>query len=142
MNTFTHSPADTDRSDADEAAVARVTTALLNAINASNLTGVLAVWSDDGVMMPPHHPSVHGRAALEQYFRDLFSQTRFEFVFNSSRIELAGSVALERIEYTASAWPVEGGPVVRDFGKGLHVYRRQTDGTWKLAQDIWNSDTR
>jgi len=37
-------------------------------------------------------------------------------------------------------WPLEGGPVVQDRGKGLHVYRRQPDGSWKLAQDIWNSD--
>jgi uncharacterized protein (TIGR02246 family) len=142
MNTGSHSPGPPNGLYADEAAIARVTTALLNSINASDLTGVLAVWSDDGVMMPPHHSSVHGRTALEQYFRDLFSRTRFEFVFNSSRIEVSGDLAFERIEYTASAWPVEGGPVVRDVGKGLHVYHRQTDGTWKLAQDIWNSDTR
>jgi ketosteroid isomerase-like protein len=90
--------------------------------------------------MPPHHPSVHGLAALEHYFRDLFSHSRFAFAFSSSRIEMAGDVALERIEYTASAWPLEGGPVVQDRGKGVHVYRRQPDGSWKLAQDIWNSD--
>jgi uncharacterized protein (TIGR02246 family) len=140
MNTGTHSPSDTDHSEADRAAVARATTALFNAVNVSDLTGVLAAWCDDGVMMPPHHPSVHGRAALEEYFRDLFSHSRFAFVFSSSRIELAGDVALERIEYAASAWPTEGGPLVKDVGKGVHVYRRQTDGSWKLAQDIWNSD--
>jgi ketosteroid isomerase-like protein len=27
-----------------------------------------------------------------------------------------------------------------DAGKGLHVYRRQPNGSWKLALDIWNSD--
>jgi hypothetical protein len=75
MNTGTYSPADTDRPDADRAAVARATTALLNAVNASDLTGVLAAWSGDGVLMPPHHPSVHGLAALEHYFRDLFSHS-------------------------------------------------------------------
>jgi len=53
---------------------------------------------------------------------------------------VAGDVAIERVEYTASAWPAEGGPPVQDVGKGVHVYRRQTDGSWKLAQDIWNSD--
>jgi ketosteroid isomerase-like protein len=24
--------------------------------------------------------------------------------------------------------------------KGLHVLRRQTDGSWKIIQDIWNND--
>src|SRR5262245_41614611 len=140
MNTGTYWPADTDRTDADRAAVTQATTALLNAVNASDLTGVLAAWSDDGVLMPPHRPSVRGRAALERYFRDLFSHSRFTFVFGSSHIEVAGDVALARIEYTATAWPRERGSVVEDRGKGLHVYRRQVDGSWKLTHDIWNSD--
>jgi ketosteroid isomerase-like protein len=141
MSTFAQGPDDVDRPDADRAAVAHATTALLNAVNASDLTGVLAAWCDEGVLMPPHHPTVHGRAALEQYFRGLFSHRRFAFAFTSSRIEVVGDLALERVEYRASAWPAEGGPLVQDVGKGLHVYRRQTDGSWKLAQDIWNSDS-
>jgi hypothetical protein len=24
--------------------------------------------------------------------------------------------------------------------KGIHVMKRQPDGTWKIAQDVWNSD--
>jgi hypothetical protein len=29
---------------------------------------------------------------------------------------------------------------MEDVGKGLHVYGRQSDGSWKLTHDIWNSD--
>jgi uncharacterized protein (TIGR02246 family) len=126
--------------DADRSAVAQATTALLNAVNASDLGGVLAIWCDDGVLMPPHHPSVHGRLALERYFGALFSRSRFTFSFTSSRIEVVGDVAFERVEYSVSASPADGGPAVHDAGKGLHIYRRQADGSWKLAQDIWNSD--
>lgn len=46
----------------------------------------------------------------------------------------------ERVEYSASAWQADGGPEVRDRGKGLHVYRGRTNGSWKLDMDIWNSD--
>ena len=140
MSTITQGPFDDDGPDADRAAVAQATTALLKAVNSSDLAGVLAAWCDEGVLMPPHHPSVCGRAALESYFRGLFSRSRFTFAFTLSRIEMVGDVALERVEYTASAWPAEGGPPVQDLGKGVHVYRRQTDGSWKLEQDIWNSD--
>ena len=47
----------------------------------------------------------------------------------------------------SSAWPTppwrgppEAGRAVEDAGKGLHVYRRQSDGSWKLMLDIWNRD--
>jgi len=117
-----------------------VTARLLEAVNSSNLEGVLAVFSDNGVMMPPGHPSVRGHDALVRYFSRLFSERRFTFTFTSSHIEVAGDMAVERVEYTATAWPREGGSPVEDRGKGVHVFRRQADGTWKLVQDIWNSD--
>jgi uncharacterized protein (TIGR02246 family) len=124
---------------ADAAAIALVTTALLDAVNESNLAGVLAVWCDGGVLMPPHHPSVRGRQEIERYFRRLFSMRRFTFAFTSSLIEVFGDVAVERVEYEVAASGTAAGPEVRDVGKGLHLYRRQ-EGAWKLAMDIWNSD--
>ena len=124
---------------ADVAAIGLVTAALLNAVNESSLAGVLAVWSDVGVLMPPHHPSVHGRQEIERYFRRLFNERRFAFVFTSSHIEVCGDVAFERVEYEVTASSAAAGPKLRDVGKGLHVFRRQA-GAWKLAMDIWNSD--
>src|SRR5262245_11163204 len=123
--------------EAEEAAVARSTTALLTAVNNSDVDGVLALWSDDGVLMPPHHSSVYGRAEIERYFTHLFQQRRFKFSFTSSHIQIAGSLAFERVKYVASAWPAQGGPEVRDVGKGLHVYRKQPSGVWTLLADIW-----
>jgi uncharacterized protein (TIGR02246 family) len=124
----------------DHAAVARATAELLDAVNSSDVSRVVSVWAEDGVLMPPHHQSVHGREALEAYFRDLFSRARLRFVFTSSAIELNGATALEHVTYTATAWPTDGRPPRGDRGKGLHVYRRQADHSWKLVRDIWNSD--
>jgi ketosteroid isomerase-like protein len=129
-----------DRVDAEMLAVSQASAALLKAVNGSDLSAVLAQWCDDGVLMPPHHPSVHGRSEIARYFERLFRQNRLKFSFSSSRVEVAGDIALERVEYSASSWSRDGGPEVQDVGKGLHVYRRQANGTWKLAMDIWNSD--
>jgi ketosteroid isomerase-like protein len=115
--------------DADCAAIRRITAELLAAVNASDYGRLLGVWADDGVLMPPTHPAVRGRAALEDHFRAVFSARRFKFSFTFSDIKLAGDTAFERLAYSASS-----------VGKGLHVYRRQADGAWKLALDIWNSD--
>jgi ketosteroid isomerase-like protein len=125
--------------DSEASAVARATAALLNAVNGSDIAGVLVVWSDEGILMPPHHPAVHGRVEIERYFERIFRKSRFRFSFTSSHIEVCGGIAFERVDYTVSVYP-ESGPQTRDAGKGLHVYRRQPDGSWKLALDIWNSD--
>ncbi len=124
----------------DHAAIARVTAELLDAVNSSDVARVTAVWAEDGVLMPPHHPAVHGREALKAYFRDLFSRAKLSFVFTSSTTELAGGTAFEHVTYKATVRAADGRLLREESGKGLHVYRRQSDQAWKLVRDIWNSD--
>jgi len=126
--------------DTDRAEVTRTTAELLAAVNTSDADRCAAVWAADGVLMPPHHPSVQGREAIAQYFRGLFSRSKFRFSFTSSDIHLAGNTALERVTYRATIWPGDDAASIEDAGKGLHVYRRQPDGSWRLTYDIWNSD--
>jgi uncharacterized protein (TIGR02246 family) len=128
-----------DGASRDRAAITSTRAALLAAVNASDADRCSAVWAADGVLMPPHHPAVQGQEAILQYFRTLFSRSRFRFTFTSSHLHLAGDTALERVTYTASIWRDDAGPV-EDDGKGLHVYARQPDGAWRLTHDIWNSD--
>ena len=130
----------TDAAETDRAAIRKTTAEWLAAVNASSVDRCLAVWAADGVLMPPHHPSVQGHEAIGDYFRSVFSRRRFRFTFTSSDIQLAGDTALERVTYTAIMWSENADLPIEDVGKGLHVYRRQSDGSWKLAQDIWNSD--
>jgi ketosteroid isomerase-like protein len=47
--------------DVDRAVIRRLTAELLTAVNASDPGRLLALWADDGVLMPPNQPAVHGR---------------------------------------------------------------------------------
>jgi uncharacterized protein (TIGR02246 family) len=127
-------------STADHAAIHEVATALLTAINAHDVEGILACWAADGILMPPHHPTVEGRAAIAAYFRAVFAHHTLMFAFTKSAVECFDDGAVERLAYTAVATPLDGGPQTETRGKGLHVYGRRPDGTWQLTQDIWNSD--
>jgi ketosteroid isomerase-like protein len=129
-----------DAPDIDRTEVTRTTAELLTAVNSSDADRCSAVWAADGVLMPPHRPSVHGHDAIVEYFRNLFSRNKFRFTFTSSQIHVAGDTATERVTYAAIIWPGDDAPPIEDVGKGLHVYRRQPNGLWKLAYDIWNSD--
>jgi len=129
-----------DAAEVDRAAIMRTTAELLAAVNTSDVDRCVAVWAADGVLMPPHHPTVQGREAIGDYFRTLFSRSKFRFTFTSSHIHLAGDTALERVTYTAVVWPGSDASSLEYVGKGLHVYGRQPNGSWKLTQDIWNSD--
>jgi ketosteroid isomerase-like protein len=123
-----------------EKAIHEATSALLRAVNTSDLEAVMAVWDDSGTLMPPGHASVQGHQAIRAYFAELFRHNRFEFVFTSSQVSVDGALAVERVVYSAAVWSLEGVSSQRDRGKGLHVYRQQEGGSWKLVMDCWNSD--
>jgi len=50
-----------------------------------------------------------------------------------------GNLAYERGVSTVTIQP-EGGQEVTVRGKYLVALKRQADGSWKVAVDIWNSD--
>jgi ketosteroid isomerase-like protein len=125
---------------AAEPDVHAVAEALRAGVNAGDVTAILACWAPDGVLQPPHHPAVRGHAAIAEYFRSVFAARRLTFTFTASTVTVLGEVALERLSYTAIAASLVGRARTEDVGKGLHVYSRQFDGSWKLTQDIWNSD--
>jgi uncharacterized protein (TIGR02246 family) len=129
--------------DNDREAIHDATARYLEAVNAADVAGVMSVWADDGVLMPPHHPLVRGRAEIEDYFRRLFEKSRFRFVFTASEVRIDTDTAVERVEYTADAWLGGSAEPVTDAGKGLHVYTRRRSGAseeWKLTFDLWNTD--
>ena len=128
-------------SDADRTAIARASARLVEAVNGSDVAGVIAVWADDGVMMPPDRPSVRGRQAIEESFRQLFSHSRFHFQFTASEIQVVGDIASEHITYVAEAWLDGASQSTRSHGKGLHLFRRASGGAWTLAADLWNSES-
>ena len=124
----------------DHAEIHAVSEVLRTAVNAGDVRGILECWAPDGVLMPPHHSSVNGHAAIAEYFHSVFATRRLSFTFTGSSVTPLGDVALERLTFAVVATSVTGGSAAEDVGKGLHVYTRQPGGRWGITQDIWNSD--
>ena len=119
----------------------RLREALVAAVNRSDAQAASELWADHGCMMPPNHPTLHGRAAIRAHFERIFSLRQFTYTLASRELQVSGDLAIERIEYHVVARSIADGSVAEDSGKGLHVYRRAPDGDWQLSADIWSSDT-
>jgi uncharacterized protein (TIGR02246 family) len=123
----------------EAAAVHAVAEALRQAVNGSDVDGIVDCWAPDGIMLPPNHAPVYGRSAIRDYFSRVFASRRLTFTFTDATVGVFGDLAIERLHYTANVAAVDG-PMTEDVGKGIHICTRRADGTWQLAQDIWNSD--
>lgn len=97
--------------------------------------------ADNAVLAPPNEPALVGIEAARAWATEFFDQFTVNVLeYPDKRIVVSGDVA---IEHYAGSWtfsPKDGGDPVSARFKGTHVYERQTDGSWKMAHDIWNYD--
>lgn len=126
---------------ADEAAVRREGEAYLAALRTNDIDSIAAHWTDSMIVMPPNTPMLRGREAVRAWVVAFLEQSRFvDGRFTESAITVSGDLAVERVAFSLTVRPVSGGDPMVDVGKGLHVYQRQADGSWRLAMDIWNAN--
>ena len=94
----------------------------------------------DAVLMPPNAPRVVGIEAIGAWAAEFANQVTFDSLdYTESEIVIAGDWAIERYAASVTMTPAGGDPV-SGTNKGIHIYKRQADGSWKMVQDVWNSD--
>ena len=133
-----------DRGSTDQATVAavhRVGEAYLAAVRTGDINAALAQWADSMTVLPPNEPALRGHAAFRAWMEGFMKQLKVvDARFTDSEVTASGDLAIERVGFAWTLQPVAGGDPITEIGKGLHVYRRQTDGVWKLTMDIWSAD--
>ena len=105
---------------------------------ARDFDALVRLYAEDAVFMPPHRPAVKGRLALRDWLGAFPKVTRFTFTLDD--IDGRGDLAYVRGSYSMTLHP-EGAPgPVGDAGKFVEIRKKQPDGSWLLAADIFNSD--
>ena len=110
------------------------------AMRAGDVESFMAIVTDDAVLMPPNEPAVTGKEAIRAWTQLFFEQFSIEPTISVKEVEVVGDWAFERADYTFRLTPVAGGAVMQENIKNLRVLQRQSDGSWKIAREIWNSD--
>ncbi len=127
--------------EADVAAIRTLHAEWIAAETSGDLESFMALWSDDGVMMPPNAPTLIGKDAMRELARDFYNQFTVTVETVIDDIVVAGDWAYIRWTTIAgTTTPKDGGMLITGSGKALWILKRQADGNWKLAYDIWNDD--
>ena len=110
------------------------------AASAKDAQAVVAMYDTDALMIPPNAELVEGLAGVQQYRFGFIETPGVSLEFELVRVEVAASgdigwsFALGDITIDQGD-DEPGRDIVRDF----HTWRRQTDGSWKVVVDMWNS---
>jgi ketosteroid isomerase-like protein len=102
---------------------------------------ILSFWTDDARVFAPGWPAFSGKAALRSYVEGALAIPGFHITWITAEASLSPDAQLAYLLSTNAvtmAGP-EGQPVTTS-GRAVTVWRRDPDGNWRCAVDIWNDE--
>jgi uncharacterized protein (TIGR02246 family) len=121
-------------------AVDRIWKEYSSSLNAGDLDRWLALWTEDGVQMPPDEPAVAGKDRIRARNKAVLDRFAFNIGITNEEVRSAGDLAFARGTYKATLSPKQGGAGISINGKYMTILIRQPDGSWKIHRDIFNSN--
>ena len=123
---------------ADErAAVERAADAYLAAMNAADWARVAQSFSEDGVRIPPNEEPHEGREAIESWLSGIEELSTYEL--SRDMVDGMDGIAYVRGRYAITLRPVGAPAPISDHGDFLEVWRKESDGAWRITEAIWNT---
>ena len=125
----------------DENAIRQADLDWSKAAAGKDIEKVVSFYAEDGAMYPPNSPISAGLPAIKVAWTGMFNLPGFQVNWVPSRVEVAksGELGWSTGTYTLMT-TMPGTSATNDHGKYVVVWRKQSDGTWKAAADIFNSD--
>ena len=100
---------------------------------------VVAFWSENAVVSLQGVPEMRGRAAIRQFVAGAFKTRGFNIHWKSDHVEFSpdGKMAYVQslVETTA---PDPNGALTKTPGRGVVIWRLESDGVWRCVMDISN----
>ena len=109
------------------------------AAEGGDVDDIVSYWTNDAIVIPPGMPNVVGKAALRQYVEGTRAVPGFRISWSSSDAEVSADGTLGFV-LSSNEISMDGpdGERVIDRGRAVTVWRRDADGEWRSAVDIWN----
>ncbi len=125
-------------SEDDILAIKEISDRFVRAVNARDWASVAALYTADAIFMPANMPRVEGRDSIRTWMEGFHPMNNFDLVVE--KIDGAGDMAYVYGSLMMTFTSEEGLEQMRDIGKYVEIRRKQEDGSWLLAVDIFNSD--
>ena len=106
--------------------------------HAGDMERWIALWTDDGIQMPPGAPRNVGKEQIRTANQPGMDQNDYEMTINPDQVQVLGDRAYSHGLGGFTMTPKEGGDTVEFIGKFLTILEKQVDGSWKIAIDCFN----
>ena len=98
-------------------------------------------WSDDAIIFPPNAAPVIGKQAIRAYVAGAFASPGFSIDWKTDKVVVAASGDMAYATGSdVFTFKTPDNQLHSEHTNGVVVWKKQADGSWKAAIDIWNAD--
>ena len=104
---------------------------------AGQIDSLVQIFAQDVWQMPPNSAPLVGRDSLRAFWTNIVRSGRVQFDLQVVDVVAADSIAVERGRYTLTftAGPQAPLPSFEDEGNYVALWRRESDGHWRIVWD-------
>jgi len=124
--------------DPVRAAIEKQNAAFSAAFARGDVAAVAAAYAEDAIAFPPDADLVRGRAAIQSMWQSLRDAGAKSLALTTVDVHSSGSLAAETGTAVLKIQPPNAAEQSQTV-KYVVVWKKGTDGSWKIYRDIWNS---
>ena len=111
----------------------------LAAANKKDAMALTNLYDEDAVLMPKEEEPVLGKAAIGEYYKKLVADPHFvpfTLTVNWNSFHVVDNVAIATSVFDGDV--TRNGKQIHFRGKNLLVWKKQTDGSWKIFRYMYD----
>ena len=109
-----------------------------NATAEDGWNGFLTYFAEEAVELPNGESVMKGKEVIRKSLGEWAPGMSLTWTPSGSGIAASGDLGYTYGEYTFKTRDKDGHPIVR-YGKYTTIWKKQSDGTWKIALDMGNN---
>jgi ketosteroid isomerase-like protein len=121
---------------ADEKAVRDADAEWSKVAGAKDLDKTVSFYADDAMVLPPNEPMVTSKTGIRNLWKGFLDSLK-DISWKTTHVEMAKSGDMGYLIGTYAMTMKDG---TKDTGKYCEVWKKQADGKWKVAADMFSSD--
>lgn len=119
-------------------AIAAANAAFAKSFNAGDAAAVASHYTEDASVLPPGANRADGRAAIEAFWKGAIDGGLKNLTLKGIKVGARDDLAYEDGVFTLDV-PGSNGAMTTINGKYIVVWKKGSDGAWRLYRDIWNT---
>ncbi len=121
--------------------IARIRAEWAENMRTKQLEKLAMMYTEDAIFFEPNGTSVMGRSAIRDLCKTVMAEYTSDLTFHTVATDRSGNLAYDSGDYTESLLRLSDGTKSETHGTYLMVFKRQANGAWLIAQQVWTEAT-